>query len=211
MRKEAQGDLGTKSSEIAGYGRPAPNRTMVVHLSLNSPRCSSPPPTTLQRFTRSARRTLTHPTCMIKRMASKLHLGQPKHPDSSASSAASSYTSSAPSVSILSHEHRASISTQRTSLHEWVKDQAEALQQERPPQSDAVPLEVRRSKGSYRLTDFIIQRTLGTGSFGRVHLGESLQPYSTLPTPCEEIFCLNTSYSEGTPPSRHSKWALRTV
>lgn len=31
---------------------------------------------------------------------------------------------------------------------------------------------VQRQKGSYRLTDFIIQRTLGTGSFGRVHLGE---------------------------------------
>lgn len=29
----------------------------------------------------------------------------------------------------------------------------------------------RRTKGHYRLTDFIIQRTLGTGSFGRVHLG----------------------------------------
>ena len=29
-----------------------------------------------------------------------------------------------------------------------------------------------RPKGSYRLADFIIQRTLGTGSFGRVHLGK---------------------------------------
>ena len=29
----------------------------------------------------------------------------------------------------------------------------------------------RRPKGTYRLSDFIIARTLGTGSFGRVHLG----------------------------------------
>lgn len=29
----------------------------------------------------------------------------------------------------------------------------------------------KRPKGSYRLSDFIVQRTLGTGSFGRVHLG----------------------------------------
>lgn len=29
-----------------------------------------------------------------------------------------------------------------------------------------------RPKGSYKLADFIIQRTLGTGSFGRVHLGK---------------------------------------
>ncbi|KAI0827697.1 kinase-like protein [Trametes gibbosa] len=101
---------------------------------------------------------------MIKRMASKLHLGPSKHPESSSSS------SSAHSVSTLSHEHRASISTERTSLHEWVKSQAE---QERPIAADGVPLEVRRSKGSYRLSDFIIQRTLGTGSFGRVHLARS--------------------------------------
>ncbi len=147
---------------------------------------------------------------MIKRMASKLHLGQPKHPDSSASSAASSYTSSATSVSILSHEHHASISTQRTSLHEWVKDQAEALQQERPPQSDAVPLEVRRSKGSYRLTDFIIQRTLGTGSFGRVHLGELLDSCLTLPTSCEEI-CLSHELFRGDATFKTLKWALRSV
>lgn len=34
-----------------------------------------------------------------------------------------------------------------------------------------VPQAVNKPKGSYRLEDFIIQRTLGTGSFGRVHLG----------------------------------------
>lgn len=31
----------------------------------------------------------------------------------------------------------------------------------------------QRPKGTYRLSDFIIQRTLGTGSFGRVHLARS--------------------------------------
>jgi len=31
-----------------------------------------------------------------------------------------------------------------------------------------------RPKGTYRLADFIIQRTLGTGSFGRVHLGKAV-------------------------------------
>jgi len=34
-------------------------------------------------------------------------------------------------------------------------------------------LQVRKPKTSYRLSDFIIQRTLGTGSFGRVHLVRS--------------------------------------
>lgn len=32
---------------------------------------------------------------------------------------------------------------------------------------------VKRPKGQYRLSDFIVQRTLGTGSFGRVHLVRS--------------------------------------
>ena len=32
---------------------------------------------------------------------------------------------------------------------------------------------VRETKGKYTLTDFVIQRTLGTGSFGRVHLVQS--------------------------------------
>lgn len=32
---------------------------------------------------------------------------------------------------------------------------------------------VRQTKGKYTLTDFTIQRTLGTGSFGRVHLVQS--------------------------------------
>ena len=32
---------------------------------------------------------------------------------------------------------------------------------------------VRETKGKYTLTDFQIQRTLGTGSFGRVHLVQS--------------------------------------
>jgi hypothetical protein len=37
----------------------------------------------------------------------------------------------------------------------------------------AVKPQVRATKGKYTLTDFTIQRTLGTGSFGRVHLVQS--------------------------------------
>ncbi|KAM5544963.1 hypothetical protein V8D89_001074 [Ganoderma adspersum] len=114
---------------------------------------------------------------MIKRMASKLLIGHHRVVDSSdSSSAASSSYNSAQSLSTLSLslEHRASISTERTSLHEWVKTQNEVLQQsQRPIQTEDAALQVRRTKGSYRLTDFIIQRTLGTGSFGRVHLVRS--------------------------------------
>ena len=32
---------------------------------------------------------------------------------------------------------------------------------------------VRTTKGKYSIVDFSIQRTLGTGSFGRVHLAQS--------------------------------------
>jgi hypothetical protein len=57
---------------------------------------------------------------------------------------------------------------------------------EQEPEPDVVvpqvvvrtPTAVGRQKGTYRLADFIIQRTLGTGSFGRVHLGLLLFPKS---------------------------------
>ncbi|CAL3970740.1 hypothetical protein PZA11_007177 [Diplocarpon coronariae] len=44
------------------------------------------------------------------------------------------------------------------------------------PQAQAVvaqPAQIRQTKGKYSLTDFDILRTLGTGSFGRVHLVQS--------------------------------------
>jgi protein kinase A len=47
----------------------------------------------------------------------------------------------------------------------------EVVEEEERPLTTVRPKLVRRPRGVYRLTDFIIQRTLGTGSFGRVHLG----------------------------------------
>ena len=41
------------------------------------------------------------------------------------------------------------------------------------PKSPAAPAVPRVTKGKYHLADFDIQRTLGTGSFGRVHLVQS--------------------------------------
>jgi len=55
----------------------------------------------------------------------------------------------------------------------------EIVEQEPEPESEMpqtaarTSAVVRKQKGAYRLSDFIIQRTLGTGSFGRVHLGVS--------------------------------------
>ena len=39
--------------------------------------------------------------------------------------------------------------------------------------SQPAPVQPRPTKGKYTLTDFQLQRTLGTGSFGRVHLVQS--------------------------------------
>jgi hypothetical protein len=61
------------------------------------------------------------------------------------------------------YDHRGSISTDRTSAS--MEDSAYTSV---PAQRVRKPI---RAKGTYRLDDFIIQRTLGTGSFGRVHLG----------------------------------------
>lgn len=71
------------------------------------------------------------------------------------------------SISVAADYHRGSISTQRTSSSEWT-------QQENNLEAKTFSLpRVSRPKASYRLSDFIIQRTLGTGSFGRVHLVRS--------------------------------------
>jgi hypothetical protein len=49
----------------------------------------------------------------------------------------------------------------------------DGVEEEKPADEREKPIErvAKRPKGSYRLSDFIVQRTLGTGSFGRVHLG----------------------------------------
>lgn len=109
---------------------------------------------------------------MMKRMADKLgHLGQSKQPGQY--TYPSSTSSSVPSAHSLSLDYyRESISTERTSVSEWSKrgESMDIVETEPEPKIVRVPL---RQKGSYRLSDFIIQRTLGTGSFGRVHLGQS--------------------------------------
>ena len=69
-------------------------------------------------------------------------------------------------------EHRGSISTQRTSES---SKRGESVDDTRPPDESTFPYQ-RRPKGTYRLCDFLFQRTLGTGSFGRVHLGMPASP-----------------------------------
>ncbi|KAF8661468.1 hypothetical protein AX16_001305 [Volvariella volvacea WC 439] len=127
---------------------------------------------------------------MIKRMAGKFgtHIGHNKSPEAGSSnqnqpqqypsSATSSNTTlSATSIPASHYEHRGSIATDRTSLSDLSKrgDSMDVVpeEQEQPQQPAVQRVLPRRPKGSYRLTDFIIERTLGTGSFGRVHLVRS--------------------------------------
>lgn len=70
------------------------------------------------------------------------------------------------------------MSTERTSSS-TPKEEPMEMQVEEPPTVVERP-KPRRPKGHYRLTDFIIQRTLGTGSFGRVHLGMGIHFYIML-------------------------------
>ncbi|KAF7362421.1 AGC/PKA protein kinase [Mycena venus] len=124
---------------------------------------------------------------MIRRMADRLHLGHSslhKVDEADPLPALGSPTSTHSGVPISSHlsqssyDHRGSISTQATSMSEWstdkrgfdVQSDMEVVEEERPHPR---PKLVRRPRGVYRLSDFIIQRTLGTGSFGRVHLVRS--------------------------------------
>ncbi|KAL6305073.1 kinase-like protein [Sparassis latifolia] len=73
----------------------------------------------------------------------------------------------------MSHEYRSSISTGMTSVSGRSKRPEKIEIEENIGMVGHPLLPPRRPKGSYRLSDFIIQRTLGTGSFGRVHLVRS--------------------------------------
>ncbi|KAI5863120.1 Pkinase-domain-containing protein [Durotheca rogersii] len=57
--------------------------------------------------------------------------------------------------------------------HEAASPQPPPPQPQSQPQSQSQPSEARVTKGKYSLGDFDLLRTLGTGSFGRVHLVQS--------------------------------------
>jgi len=139
---------------------------------------------------------------LLKKMTDKLANARSSKPTTPINTSPStvSLSSSAPSSSTtFSHEQRASISTERTSVSgsEWSKRQPSmdvVEENEQPaavdrasrmdvvhdePENDndslsitAVKNQQTRAKG-YKLSDFYIHRTLGTGSFGRVHLVRS--------------------------------------
>ncbi|KZT03923.1 cAMP dependent protein kinase [Laetiporus sulphureus 93-53] len=113
---------------------------------------------------------------MFKKMTGKLgHFGPSKVPMQSSPSSSFSSTS----LSTVSHDHHGSISTERTSVSTHSKqagreDWARAREGDGDTSAELPPrLRMSRPRGTYRLSDFIIQRTLGTGSFGRVHLVRS--------------------------------------
>lgn len=109
---------------------------------------------------------------MLKCMASKfsVHLGLRKPgKDENLTPLPSSSSTHIPDMPM--YDYRGSISTERTSASQ---DDVEGIIQTRRVRFP------QRPKGTYRLSDFIIQRTLGTGSFGRVHLGTIFPSCSNL-------------------------------
>lgn len=108
---------------------------------------------------------------VLKRMTDKFsHLGLQSNKSASAGSSPSLYVpgsgSRHPSVTnvLYSTDHRGSISTEATS--------SKSIATTDVTEGSSFPRKVAREKGTYKLNDFIIHRTLGMGSFGRVHLGE---------------------------------------
>jgi hypothetical protein len=143
---------------------------------------------------------------VLKRMTDKFsHLGLQSSKSSSASGSSSLYVPTAsssrnPSVNavLYSTDHRGSISTEATSTTGGSKSIAlDAAAADAP----GFPRKAAREKGTYRLNDFIIHRTLGMGSFGRVHLGESR---SELVSPRQYLIYLQygANTTSGSTPSR---------
>ncbi|TFY82996.1 hypothetical protein EWM64_g1018 [Hericium alpestre] len=103
---------------------------------------------------------------MIRRMTGKLGHLAPGHQKPA------QVQQQVPLPAGLTPEYRGSISTERTSESESSKNAEVVDERRRGLDMPAFPHQ-RRQKGTYRLTDFYFQRTLGTGSFGRVHLVRS--------------------------------------
>ncbi|KAG1725466.1 kinase-like domain-containing protein [Suillus lakei] len=105
-----------------------------------------------------------NPLCH-SRMADKIgQFSQPQKESSQPGLANLPYTPMSHSISVAADYHRGSISTQRTSSSEWT-------QQETISSRDVFTTRacLRGQKASTRLTDFIIQRTLGKGSLADQH------------------------------------------
>lgn len=116
--------------------------------------------------------TLPSPLVMIRRMTDKLgHLAHGHQKTLQQQQQQQPVPGLPLSVTTHTHlEHRGSISTQRTSES---SKRGESVDETRLIGEPNFPYQCR-AKGTYRLADFLFQRTLGTGSFGRVHLGKPI-------------------------------------
>lgn len=134
---------------------------------------------------------------MLRRMTDKL-LAHPGNRDHGSPSPTSTHNNIPSSSSLYKHNpnhplaptsghpqapeyplHRGSISTERTSesgdRSYLARPSVERHSSLSTPMDEdeelPLPPQPRRVMGSYKLADFFFHRTLGTGSFGRVHLG----------------------------------------
>lgn len=73
---------------------------------------------------------------------------------------------------LVGHDQQYTSSTMPQSQQNYQQQQQQPLSQQQPAQP-VVQGDTRVTKGKYSLADFDILRTLGTGSFGRVHLVQS--------------------------------------
>ncbi|KAI9641466.1 cAMP-dependent protein kinase catalytic subunit [Ciborinia camelliae] len=128
-------------------------------------------------------RTTDQPTAVGKK-GSMAHGLTPQQQSAQIHSEQQQHRQNSPSISNLIHppQHDGASQSYPTppissqpSLHPGAVSttlQMDASQRRHSQQSQQQP-QIRQTKGKYSLTDFEIQRTLGTGSFGRVHLVQS--------------------------------------
>lgn len=79
-----------------------------------------------------------------------------------------------PAVSSASAQHHAQSANNAASINNIINNPANAAQAPQQPQPQQQQQQRERTtRGKYSQEDFQLQRTLGTGSFGRVHLVQS--------------------------------------
>ncbi|GAB7348771.1 hypothetical protein MBLNU459_g7499t2 [Dothideomycetes sp. NU459] len=118
--------------------------------------------------TNSAANELTPPTT-----ADGARAAQPKHADSMQQSSAFQQQQQQPQSHPVQQNNAASIQNIINQPSQSQSAFASNGGLKTPFSNQAVANPMRETKGKYTLTDFTISRTLGTGSFGRVHLVQS--------------------------------------
>ncbi|PLB39516.1 cAMP-dependent protein kinase catalytic subunit pkaC [Aspergillus candidus] len=166
LKKRRTKDSQSLSKELEAGSSPPPAATSPNHPQ-SPPQSSNQQPTSSPQQSQPSHPTSNHPAQPAAPMQSAAPLSpSPAHQSPALQPQSQHANANANAASIQNIIHPSHQTSHPASAHQQTP--AGAQGQNAPQQQTA-----RSTKGKYSLEDFTLQRTLGTGSFGRVHLVQS--------------------------------------